>query len=118
MPFRYFFDTGPGPAGPEQLHRINEEPCGVCGLDRCLPSHPHPRGTVYHVDMVRFVALDEVGANRGNGSHRLEPGLPEGFRSLKAYERELEDRQEEKRRKVRERVRRHRERRRLEGAGV
>ena len=91
-------------------------PCATCGLAECLPDQPQGPGLFYHVDARRFISLDEVEANQENGSSHLSPGLPEGFRSLGAYERELEQKKEEKKRRNREYVRRHRERKRLAGS--
>ena len=91
------------------------EPCATCGLTECLPGQSHGPGLFYHVDARRFISLDEVEANQENGSSHLSPGLPEGFRSLGAYERELEQKEEDRKRKIRERVQRHRKRKRLEG---
>ena len=102
--------------GKPRFHQFPNGPCATCGLDWCLPSHSHGPGLFYHVDLRRFLTFDEIEAIQGNGSNQLEPGLPEGFRSLKAYERHLEQRKEERKRKNREYVRRHRERKRLAGS--
>ena len=99
--------------GKPQFHRFTNGPCPTCGLKECLPHAPHGPGQFYHVGTGRFLTLDEVEASQGNGSSQLEPGLPEGFRSLGAYERHLEREQGEQKRKNREYVRRHRERKRL-----
>lgn len=102
-----------GGDGKPQFHRVGNGPCSTCGLKECLPDQPHGSGQFYHADLCRFVSLDEV-AVRGSNGDRLEPRLPEGFRSVKAYERELEQKREEQKRKTRERVRRYRQRKRLE----
>ena len=91
--------------------------CPTCELQECLPDQPHGPGRFYHVGIGRFVTLEEVDTNGGNG-RPLEPRLPKGYRSLKTYERGQEERNEERKRKTRERVRRHRKRKRLEGARV
>lgn len=105
-------------SGIPAFSRLNGEPCGSCGLDWCLPDHPHGSARFYHADLQRFLTFAEIEANCGNGSSQLEPGLPEGFRSLGAYERHLEQRKEERKRKNRERVRRFREREREKGVGM
>jgi len=91
-------------------------PCPTCGLDWCLPDHPHGPEQFYHVEVQRFLTFDEIETNCGNGSNQLEPGLPKGVPSLMAYERELEQREEDRKSKNREYVRRHRERKRLAGS--
>ena len=98
-----------------RFHPFTNGPCPTCGLGECLPDHPHGPGLFYHVDAGRFITLDEVEGNQGNGSNQLEPGLPKGFRSLGAYERHLEQKEEDRKKKTRERVQRHRERKRVEG---
>jgi len=97
------------------FHRFNNGPCATCGLGQCLPDHPHGPGQFYHVELQRFLTFDEIEVNQGNGGNRLTPGLPKGVRSLRAYERELAQKEEKRKRKVRERVQRHRKRKRLEG---
>ena len=102
-------------SGIPAFSRLNGEPCGSCGLEICLPDHPHGPGLFYHVGLGRFLTFDEIEVHRENGSSQLEPGLPEDFRSLGAYERHLEQKKEDRKRKVRDRVQRHRKRKRLEG---
>ena len=102
--------------GKPRFHRFTNGSCPTCGLRECLPDHPHGPGKFYHVDLRRFLTFDEIEANQGNGSTQLSPGLPKGFRSLDAYERELARQEEEQKRKNREYVRRHRERKRLGGS--
>ena len=103
--------------GKPEFHRFANVPCPTCGLKECLPDQPHGLGQIYHVDLRRFITLDEAAARRGDGD-RLEPRLPEGYQSMKAYERELARKAEEKKRKTRERVRRCRQRKRLEKSGM
>ena len=97
------------------FHRFTNGPCPACGLKECLPDHPHGPYKFFNVDILSFLTFDEIEANQGNGSNQLEPGLPEDFRSLGAYERHLEQKKEDRKRKVRDRVQRHRKRKRLEG---
>ena len=101
-----------------RFHRFNNGSCPTCGMKESLPGQPHGPDKFYHADLRRFLTFAEIETNQGNGSNQLEPGLPEGFRSLKAYERELEQKQEERKRKNRERVRRFREREREKGVGM
>ena len=98
-----------------RFHRFNNGSCPTCGLTECLPDHPHGPGKFYHADLRRFLTFDEIEANQANGSSHLSPGLPKGLRSLGAYERHLEQKEEDRKRKIRERVQRHRKRKRLEG---
>ena len=104
--------------GIPRFSRLSGEPCPTCGLRECLPGQSHGPDRFYHVGTGRFITLDEVEASQGNGSNQLEPGLPEGFRSLGAYERHLEQRNEERKSKNRERVRRFREREREKEVGM
>lgn len=101
--------------GKPRFHRFTDGPCPTCGMKECLPGQSHGPDRFYHVGLGRFLTFDEIEVNRENGSSQLEPGLPEGFRSLGAYERHLEQKKEDQKRKVRARVQRHRKRKRLEG---
>ena len=103
--------------GKPEFHRFTNGPCPICGLKECLPDQSHGPGQFFHADLRRFVTLDEAAARMGDGD-RLEPRLPEGFRSVKAYERDLQKKQEERRRKTKDRVRRHRQRKRLGRSGM
>ena len=89
------------------FHRFNNGPCQTCGLEMCLPDHPHPVGMVYHVGIGRYLLWPEVEAL--NGKRRT---------SLATHEAGIKTRLEERRRKTRERVRRHRRRKRLQKSAV
>ena len=79
--------------GRPLFHRLNGEPCEVCSLDRCLPSHPHPGGMIYHVEAERFLSWPQIDTLNGKGKPSIN------------------NRQEERRRKTKGRVRRHRRKR-------
>ena len=90
-------------SGIPAFSRLNGESCESCGLEMCLPDHPHPAGMVYHVGAGRFLLWPQIEAMNGKGKT-----------SLATYETEARARQEARRKRDRERARRyyHRKRKR------
>ena len=96
--------------GGSRFQHLDDGPCEVCGLDRCLPSHPHPAGMVYHVEAGRFLPWSQIEAMNGTNEQRLSLSkMPTDRKALAEQEAGIRVRQEERRRKTKERNRRYRQ---------
>lgn len=99
--------------GMPRLHRLNDEPCEVCKLDRCLPGYLHPRRMVYYVDAERFLNWNQIEAQNGGRGKSVELSVASLSRKvLNEHEAKVRERQEARRRRDRERARRYYQRKR------
>jgi len=95
--------------GRSWFQHLDDGPCEVCGLDRCLPDHPHGPGMVYHVEAGRFLLWPQVEEMNGTKWQQSDLStMPTDRKTLAEYETGIKARQEERRRKTRERNRRYR----------